>query len=164
MANSSFLMEDDVDHGLESEFAIKSKSELSPAERMSIDSDECLEKQELDLFVTAEWTAILSTSEEQREETPGGDGVRQTEGAEIQADRVLVVNKENERLMEEKMANRAEEGMAEDLNPCSVPEEDWGCRHVRISLEEVERFYKFSCRCHWLCGRCCIAECDSKGF
>ncbi|MEQ2181882.1 hypothetical protein GOODEAATRI_016201, partial [Goodea atripinnis] len=141
MANSSFLMEADVDPGFVSEFSMKANSELALADDMIVDSDECLEKQVLDLFVTAGWTEFLSTSQEQREESPGGDEKKQTERFEIGADRVLVKNEETERLMEEKTDNRTEE---------EINEKKRGC-HVRISLEEVESFYKFSCRCRWLC-------------
>ncbi|XP_023192038.1 guanine nucleotide exchange factor DBS-like isoform X5 [Xiphophorus maculatus] len=151
MANSSFLMEEDVDLGLDCGFSTKENQELTLAEHMIVDSDECLEKQVLDLFVTAGWTEFLSTGKEQREGVPGGDGKRQADGEEIWADRVLVDSGENERMMEEKTDNRTEEEMDEDLHTRLNPKDECGCRHVRISLEEVERFYKFSCRCHWLC-------------
>ncbi|XP_027878489.1 guanine nucleotide exchange factor DBS isoform X5 [Xiphophorus couchianus] len=151
MANSSFLMEEDVDLGLDCGFSTKEDQELTLAAHMIVDSDECLEKQVLDLFVTAGWTEFLSTGKEQREGVPGGDGKRQADGEEIWADRVLVESGENERMMEEKTDNRTEEEMDEDLYTRLNPKDECGCRHVRISLEEVERFYKFSCRCHWLC-------------
>ncbi|XP_032422818.1 guanine nucleotide exchange factor DBS isoform X4 [Xiphophorus hellerii] len=151
MANSSFLVEEDVDLGLDCGFSTKENQELTLAEHMIVDSDECLEKQVLDLFVTAGWTEFLSTGKEQREGVPGGDGKRQADGEEIWADRVLVESGENERMMEEKTDNRTEEEMDEDLHTRLNPKDECGCRHVRISLEEVERFYKFSCRCHWLC-------------
>ncbi|KAM4561115.1 guanine nucleotide exchange factor DBS isoform 1-T1 [Fundulus diaphanus] len=142
MENSSFLMEEDVDLGLDFGFCMKANSELTLAEHVIEDSDEGLDKQVLGLFVTAGRTTFLSTNREQTREIPAGDEKKQREGVEMGADRALVENGGTERMMEEEADNQTEEEM--DETEC-------GYHHVRVSLEEVESFYKFSCRCHWLC-------------
>lgn len=44
-----------------------------------------------------------------------------------------------------------EEELQRELDVCLWPVERSG-GHVRISLEEVQRYYRFSRCCHWLCG------------
>lgn len=107
-------MEEDGNPRLDSGFSIKM------AERMIVDSEECLDKQVFDLTLSSTWEKFLPTSQEQD----------------------LVKNWEPEKSNKEETDNLTKEM------------KEYGGHHVRISLEEVESFHKFSCRCHWLCGRC----------
>lgn len=52
-----------------------------------------------------------------------------------------------------------EEELQRALDVCLWPVERSG-GHVRISLEEVQRYYKFSRCCHWLCGMFDITSCS----
>lgn len=46
------------------------------------------------------------------------------------------------------------------MRVCLQPvRENWD--HVYISLEEVEKYSRFSRYCHWLCGRCLMSSCCS---
>lgn len=148
--DSGFLMEEDVEVELVSGFCIKVDSELSSAREVTIGSDEHPDRE--DWFVITGHTDALFN--EQREESPGGDGGSQTqEEGETEADSGSMENGETEAEIE--MDDRSEEMKEEEgsLDVCLWPVEENG-GHVRISLEEVERYYRFSRRCHWLCGRC----------
>lgn len=52
-----------------------------------------------------------------------------------------------------------EEELQRELDVCLWPVERSG-GHVRISLEEVQRYYRFSRCCHWLCGMFDIISCS----
>ncbi|XP_015238794.1 PREDICTED: guanine nucleotide exchange factor DBS-like isoform X6 [Cyprinodon variegatus] len=104
-------MEEDGNPRLDSGFSIKM------AERMIVDSEECLDKQVFDLTLSSTWEKFLPTSQKQD----------------------LVENWEPEKSNKEETDNLTKEM------------KEYGGHHVRISLEEVESFHKFSCRCHWLC-------------
>lgn len=142
MAGSGFLMEEDVE--LHSGFDL----DLSPAGLLKVGSDELQDRRELDWRAISRHTDSLSPCEEQR----GGDGGRPQEEREIDADSMKIVDLESERGLEMDEEGKEEETKA-TLDVCLCPVEESG-GHVRISLEEVERFYRFSRCCHWLCGRC----------
>lgn len=55
------------------------------------------------------------------------------------------------------------EEMQRELDVCLWPIEKSGV-HVQISLEEVERYYRFSRCCHWLCGMCLSFNLLTKYF
>lgn len=130
MADSGFI-KDDVSIELDSGFCLAVDSELSLAERRESD---CFE---------------ISKHDEQRGglEGPGGN---QEEGENEAGSRVsdaetgVEINKETE---------EEEEETGGALDVCLRPVQESG-GPVRISLEEVERYYRFSRRCRWLCGRC----------
>ncbi|XP_074514944.1 guanine nucleotide exchange factor DBS isoform X5 [Sebastes fasciatus] len=154
--DSGFLMEEDVEVELVSGFCIKVDSELSSAREVTIGSDEHPDRE--DWFVITGHTDALFN--EQREESPGGDGGSQTqEEGETEADSGSMENGETEAEIE--MDDRSEEMKEEEgsLDVCLWPVEENG-GHVRISLEEVERYYRFSRRCHWLCDE--IMQLDSS--
>lgn len=145
MADSGSI-EEDVDVELDSGFCMEVDSELSLAER-----------QELDWFVITEHGDSVLTSDEQREgiEGPRGDGRSGTrEEGEMEAGSGSVEKAETEAESGVEMDDQTEEEETEGaLDVCLGPVEESG-GHVRISLEEVERFYRFSRCCRWLCGRC----------
>lgn len=103
-------------------------------------SNLCPEEEELDWFLVTEagdpaftgdqlrsqsqWDGEMKVNSEENEEAEPGDG----DGVEV----------------DEREMQRA-------LDVCLWPiERTRG--HVRISLEEVQRYYRFSRCCHWLCG------------
>lgn len=145
MADSGSI-EEDVDVELDSGFCMEVDSELSLAER-----------QELDWFVITEHGDSVLTGDEQREgiEGPRGDGRSRTqEEGEIEAGSGSVEKGETEAESGVEMDDQTEEEETEGaLDVCLGPVEESG-GHVRISLEEVERYYRFSRCCRWLCGRC----------
>lgn len=145
MADSGSI-EEDVDVESDSGFCMEVDSELSLAER-----------QELDWFVITEHGDSVLTSDEQREgiEGPRGDGRSGTrEEGEMEAGSGSVEKAETEAESGVEMDDQTEEEETEGaLDVCLGPVEESG-GHVRISLEEVERFYRFSRCCRWLCGRC----------
>lgn len=151
-ADSGFLMEEDAEFELDSGFCIE-------AGQVSVGLDE---EEQSDWFVI---TDSLSTTKEQREGrvSPGGDGGRQIqEEGEMEDDSGSIknVDTEAERGVEMDEEGREEE-MKDALDLCLRPVEESGA-HVRICLEEVERYYKFSRSCYWLCGRCHMFLCVTK--
>lgn len=150
MADSGFLMEEDVE--LDSGFCVEVDSELSLAGQVSVGSGDHAE--ELDWSMMTEDGDCLFKSPEQREGSPGGDGWSQTqEECEMGADSGSVETGETEAETGDEVDDQTEEEQKEGaLDVCVWPVEESG-GHVRISLEEVERYYRFSRRCHWLCGR-----------
>lgn len=136
MADSGFLMEEDVEVQLDSGFYM---------ERASVSSG----GEESDWFVTAEHRDYLIAGDEQSE----GRG-SQKEG-EMEADTGSEENEETEaeRGGAEVDDQTEEENMEGALDVCLWPVEQSG-GHVRISLEEVQRYYRLSRCCRWLlCGR-----------
>ncbi|XP_069010265.1 guanine nucleotide exchange factor DBS isoform X3 [Embiotoca jacksoni] len=163
MADSGSLMEEDVEVELGSGFCMKTDSEVTLAGQLVVHSDECPDREELDRFVITGHTDILLDSKEQREESKGGDRGSQTqEEGEIEANSGPVENDEDESEMKVEMADQTEESEDEEmegaLEMCLGPGEERGV-HVRIALEEVESYYRFSRRCHWLCDE--IMQLDS---
>lgn len=148
--DSGFLMEEDVEVELDSGYCMNASSELSLAGQISLGSDE---EEQLDWFVI---TNSLSKEQKDGRVSPGGDGGRQTqEEDEIEDDSVSMknVDTEAERGVEIDDEDGKEEETKDALEVCLQPVEERGV-HVRISVEEVERYYKFSRSCYWLCGRC----------
>lgn len=156
MADSG-LIEEDVDVELDSGFCIEVDSELSLAGEVSLGSDEHPERVELDWFVITECGDSVFSSDEQREGIVGlrGDGRNQTqEEGEMEAFSGSVEKGESEAERGVEVDDPTEEKEVEGASDVYLwPVEESG-GHVRISLEEVERYYRFSRRCHWLCGRC----------
>lgn len=156
LAHSGFLMEEDAEVELDSGFCMEVDSELSLAGQVSVGSDEHPDRGELDSFVVTGHTDSLFTSNEQTEGSPGGDGWIQTqEDGEMEADSGSMENEDIKAERGVEMDNQSEEVKEEEgaLDVCLLPvDESRG--YVRISLEEVERYYRFSRCCHWLCGRC----------
>ncbi|XP_051260534.1 guanine nucleotide exchange factor DBS isoform X5 [Dicentrarchus labrax] len=145
MADSDFLMERDVEVELDSGFCFEVDSELSLAGQVSAGSD----REELDWFVITGHGDSLFTSAEQREgrESPGGDGWSQTqEERETEADS----GSERGVEMDDQTKDVKEEVTVGTLDVCLWPVEESG-DHVRISLEEVQTYYRFSRYCQWLC-------------
>ncbi|KAE8299004.1 Guanine nucleotide exchange factor DBS DBL's big sister [Larimichthys crocea] len=132
MADSGFLMEEDVEVQLDSGFYM---------ERASVSSG----GEEPDWFVTAEHRDYLIAGDEQSE----GRGSQQ-EG-EMEADTGSEENEETEaeRGGAEVDDQTEEENMEGALDVCLWPVEQSG-GHVRISLEEVQRYHRFSRCCRWL--------------
>lgn len=90
---------------------------------------------------------------------PEGDRRSQTQqDGEMEA--VLVDNGEAERGDGAEVDKQTgEEELQRELEVCLWPVERSGAL-VRISLEEVQRYYRFSRCCHWLCGRFDIISCS----
>lgn len=130
MSDSGFLVEEDVEAELGSGFCME--VELILAGQVSVGSDKHQDREELDWFVIA--------SQTQEED-------------EMEADSGSMKNAETEAEMDDQTEEVKEEEMKGALDVFLWPVEESG-RHVRISLEEVERYYRFSCCCHWLVGRC----------
>lgn len=139
-----FFMEEDVKVELDSGFCMEVNSELSLAGQVS--------DEELDWFV------ITDLSKEQREGriSPGEDGGRRTQDkdeTEDDSESMKNVDTEAERGAEMDDEEGKEKETQDALQVCLQPVEESGA-HVRICVEEVERYYKFSRSCYWLCGRC----------
>ncbi|XP_049450403.1 guanine nucleotide exchange factor DBS isoform X8 [Epinephelus fuscoguttatus] len=156
MGDSGFLMEEELDLELDSGFCMEVDSDLSLAGQVSLDSDGHLEIEGLDWFVITGHTDSLS------EGSPGGDESSETqEKAEIEADSGSMESGETKAERGEEMDGQTEEVKEEEgvLDVCLCPVEESGGQ-VRISLEEVERYYRFSRCCHWLCDE--IMQLDSS--
>ncbi|KAL7385204.1 hypothetical protein ABVT39_017632 [Epinephelus coioides] len=156
MGDSGFLMEEELDVELDSGFCMEVDSDLSLAGQVSLDSDGHLEIEGLDWFVITGHTDSLS------EGSPGGDeGSETQEKAEIEADSGSMESGETKAERGEEMDGQTEEVKEEEgvLDVCLCPVEESGGQ-VRISLEEVERYYRFSRCCHWLCDE--IMQLDSS--
>ncbi|XP_034429330.1 guanine nucleotide exchange factor DBS-like isoform X3 [Hippoglossus hippoglossus] len=155
VADSGLLMEEDVEVELDSGFCMEADSELSEAGRVSAGSDECPDTEELAWFLM---TGHID-DEERREGRTGEDvrGQTQEEG-EIDADSES--KKEPKKVKSGGTGDHTEEVKETQgaLGVCLSAEESWG--HVRISLEEVERYYRFSRYCRWLHDE--IMELDSS--
>lgn len=155
MTHSSFVMEKDVEDGLD--FCMEVKQ--SPAGQVSVGSDEHRDREEWDWFgVISEHPGSLSNIQAQREGGLGDDRGSQTQDdSKAQADAESAENGEKEAEREVKRSDQTEgsreEKMGGAFDVCLWPIEESG-GHVRITLEEVDRYYRFSCCCHWLCGRC----------
>ncbi|XP_056279640.1 guanine nucleotide exchange factor DBS isoform X4 [Pseudoliparis swirei] len=153
-AVSGFLMEEDVEVELDSGFCIDVDSELS--------SDDHPDGEELDGFVTD----FPFTRNEQKEESPGAVGGSRTSGeGETEADSGSMEDGGTEAERGVKMDDQSEEAKEEEmggsLDVCLWPVEKSG-GHVRISLEEVEKYYRFARCCHWL--RDDIMQLESNPF
>ncbi|XP_049903968.1 guanine nucleotide exchange factor DBS isoform X5 [Epinephelus moara] len=156
MGDSGFLMEEELDVELDSGFCMEVDSDLSLSGQVSLDSDGQLEIEGLDWFVIIGHTDSLS------EGSPGGDeGSETQEKAEIEADSGSMESGETKAERGEEMDGQFEEVKEEEgvLDVCLCPVEESGGQ-VRISLEEVERYYRFSRCCHWLCDE--IMQLDSS--
>ncbi|XP_072252799.1 guanine nucleotide exchange factor DBS isoform X6 [Leuresthes tenuis] len=158
MADSGFYTEEDME--ADSGFSIKTESRPTLAGQMIVGSDGCPDGEELDLVAITGHTDFLLTTKQQREESLGENESNQTE--EEGADSVLGDDGETEakRAVEIEGLSENKEGNVErTLGVCLGPEEEsWA--HVRISVEEVESYYRLSRRCHWLCDE--IMQLDSS--
>ncbi|XP_019956300.2 guanine nucleotide exchange factor DBS isoform X1 [Paralichthys olivaceus] len=152
VADSGVLMEKDVEVELDSGFYIQADPELSEAGWVSGGSDECSDTEELDWFLV---TGHIE-DEERREGRTGEDVGSQTqEEGEMEAD------SESNKVKSGRTGDQTE-GVKDTqgvLGVCSWSAEESG-GHVRISLEEVERYYRFSRYCRWLHDE--IMELDSS--
>ncbi|KAM7380318.1 hypothetical protein PAMP_003626 [Pampus punctatissimus] len=146
-ADLGFLMESDVEVELDSGFCIEADSEISLAGQVNVGSDE---EEQLEWFVI---TDSLCTTKEEKERriNPGGDGGRQIqEEDEMEDDLGSMKNIDTEAQRGVQMDEGGEDEETKDaLDVCLQPVEESG-GHVRISLEEVESYYKFSRSCFWL--------------
>lgn len=163
MTDSSFVMEKDVEDELD--FFMEVEQSLSG--QVSVGSDENSDREEWDWFLMREHVDTLSNSQEQ-EGSPGGHGGSPTQdNSETEADTGSVENgvKEAEREVEidKQTQDSKEKKMEGAFDVCLWPIEESG-GHVRITLEEVERYYRFSCCCHWLRGRCQVFYCFLSSF
>ena len=152
MANSGFSMEEDVVVELDSGFRTEADSELSLAGKVNVGFNQCPELEELDWFLIARHEDSRSESREQREGSSGGDGGSQTqEEGEMEAESESKEGRNGGTDDETEDFKKEETEGTFDVRLWPA-EENRG--HVRISLEEVERYYRFSRCCHWLLGRC----------
>ncbi|KAM8749644.1 guanine nucleotide exchange factor DBS isoform 3-T3 [Acanthopagrus schlegelii] len=139
MEDSGCLMEEDAEVELDSGFCVE------------VDSAPISDREELDwLMITGD---SLFASDVQREGggSPGGCGGSQTqEEGEMEAESGSAENGETEAERGEEVDDQTVEEETEGaLDVCLMPVEERGV-HVRISLEEVERYYRFICCCRWL--------------
>lgn len=111
-------------------------------------SDLCPEGEELDFFLVTEAGDSAFTSDQLRSQTQQDGGMKadseENGGAES-----------GDGDGEEVDEQTGDEEMQRELDVCLWPIERSG-GHVRIPLEEVQRYYRFSRCCHWLCGMCVI--------
>lgn len=157
MADSSFMMEKDVKDELD--FCME--VELSLAGQVSVGSDKYPGEDELDWFESREHVDSLSNSQEQREGSTGGHGGSQSqEDIETEADSGPV---EREVKLDDQTKESKKKKMKQVFDVYLWPVEESG-GHVRITLEEVEQYYRFSCCCHWLCGTCQVFYCFLSSF
>lgn len=162
MTDSSFVMENDV----EDELDFCMEVEQSPAGQVSVGSDEWADREDWDWNVMREHLVSPASSQEQREGSPGGHGGSQTQGnsgTEAYTGSVDNGEKEAEREVCDQTEESKEKKMEGAFDVCLWPIEESG-GHVRITLEEVERYYRFSRCCHWLCGRCQVFYCCFSCF
>lgn len=142
-----FFMVEDV----EVEFVgcnLKANGELPLTGEKAVDSD----RKELDLFAFTEPATFQLTGNDKKEESPGGDERGQA-GDDISVSEENKETEPKERVQkDEETEDTKEEKLDEEQCLCLGPGEGAECHHVRISLQEVESFYRFSCRCHWICG------------
>ncbi|XP_076026234.1 guanine nucleotide exchange factor DBS isoform X2 [Genypterus blacodes] len=145
-ADSGFLMDEDVEFELDSGICIESQ-EIVGSERKESDW----------LGITKHMDSLLGGEEGQTgAASPGGDGwsrLQEKGEGEMEADSGSARNGKTEAERgvetEEQTAECREEGAEGQLEVCLWPvEQDGG--YVRISLEEVERYHRFTRCCHWL--------------
>ncbi|XP_047193107.1 guanine nucleotide exchange factor DBS isoform X3 [Scophthalmus maximus] len=157
MADSGFLMEEDGEVELDSGFCImEAGSELGLVGQVRAGSDECPDTEELDWSVNTGNMDSLSESKKQRDGGTGEDG-----GSQTQEEDEMEADTETKKVKDEGSGDQSDEVKREQeaLDVCLWPAEESG-GHVRISLEEVERYYRFSRYCHWLCDE--IMQLDSS--
>ncbi|XP_029385673.1 guanine nucleotide exchange factor DBS isoform X3 [Echeneis naucrates] len=123
---------------------MEAESEPSPAGCAIVGPDDCSDTEESDWFVITGHTASLSRTEEQKD-TRGDGGSQTQEDGDMKADSREVKNGGTG----DETVEATEEESEGAFDVCLWPAEEGG-GHVRISLEEVERYYRFSRRCHWL--------------
>lgn len=151
MADLSFVMEQDVDADLDSGLCMEIEQSL--AEQVSVGL-------ELDWFLSGVSGYSLS-NKDQKEANPGGHGETQTqEESEMEADSG---SGENSAMLDDQTEESQDKKPKGALDVCLQPVKGSGF-HVRIALEEVQRFYRLSCCCHWLCGRCQVLYCFCPCF
>ncbi|KAM3607447.1 uncharacterized protein V6R79_007932 [Siganus canaliculatus] len=145
-AGSGSFMEEDVEVELDSGFDMEVDSELSIAGQVSVES--AGEEQD--------WMVL---TEDEDEEGDGGSQIHLK--GEGKADSASVEDGERgEERGEEVDSQAGDEGESGgQLDVFLWPVEESGS-HVRISLEEVEKFYRFSRCCYWLCDE--IMQLDSS--
>lgn len=164
MTESSFVMDEDV----EDELDFCMEVDWSLAGQVSVGPDEYLDRKDLDWFLIRERSDSLSDSQEQIEERPGSHrGSQAQDDSKMEADSGSVEKKEREAEREAELDDQSEESdkkrMERAFDVCLRPREESG-GHVRITLEEVERYHRFSCCCQWLCGRCQVFHCFLSSF
>lgn len=143
VADLGCFVEEDVEVEFGSERSVKADMGVTLANLKTLDSDGCSDRKKLDLFAITE-PAELRGTKEQKE----GDGGSQT-GANAA---VSVKHRDAEPKMDVESEETNEDESDEGVRLCSGPGEGSECQHVRIPLQEVESFYRLSCRCHWICG------------
>lgn len=145
MEDSGCLMEEDVEVELDSGFCVE------------VVLAQMSDREELDWLVITGDSVFASDEQREGGRSPGGCGGSQTqEEGEMEAESGSAENGETEAERGEEVDDQTEQEETEGaLDVCLMPVEERGV-HVRISLEEVERYYRFICCCRWLRGRCQI--------
>lgn len=118
-------------------------------------------REDLDRFLVPE--AEDSVFSDKLSVGPAGDGRSQTQqDGDMEA--VSVENGETECGDGVEVDEQTgEEELQRELDVCLLPIERSG-GHVRISLEEAQRYYSFSRCCHWLCGTFDTLSCSRLLF
>lgn len=118
-------------------------------------------RQDLDRFLVPEAEgSVILFSDEQSEDPAGGRRSQTQQDGEMEA--VSVENGEAERGDGDGVEvdeHTGEEEQQRELDVCLWPVETSGS-HVRISLEEAQRYSRFSRCCHWLCGMFHFISCS----
>lgn len=121
------------------EESVKRKGEEDRQRRMGEeeieDSGFTFEEDELDWSEITDQTDFKLNEEIDEEISPGGSQAE--EDSDFEVDSGSVEDEGSER--------------GAGLSACLWPVEESG-GHFRIPLDEVERYYRFSRCCHWLCG------------
>ncbi|XP_036966576.1 guanine nucleotide exchange factor DBS isoform X7 [Acanthopagrus latus] len=139
MEDSGCLMEEDAEVELDSGVCVE------------VDSAPISDREELDWLVITGDSLFASDVQREGGGSLGGCGGSQTqEEGEMEAESGSAENGETEAERGEEVDDQTvEEETEEALDVCLMPVEERGV-HVRISLEEVERYYRFICCCRWL--------------
>lgn len=144
IADLGSLMDADIEVELDPGFCLEMDSEVTLAGQVSPGSQECSDSEEVDWCVIKGHTDSLVVVEDMKE----------GRAAEIEAyytSKEIGETDENANMDMEDQRSK-EEMVEEVLDAFLGPREEIGV-HVRLTIEEVESYYRFSCRCNWLCGK-----------
>lgn len=144
IADLGSLMDADIEVELDPGFCLEMDSEVTLAGQVSPGSQECSDSEEVDWCISKGHTDSLVVVEDMKE----------GRAAEIEAyymSKEIGETDENANIDMEDQRSK-EEMVEEVLDAFLGPREEIGV-HVRLTIEEVESYYRFSCRCNWLCGK-----------
>lgn len=137
------LMEEDAEVELDSGFCMETDSEVTLAGQVSVGSRECSDSEEVDWFqIKGRTDSLLPGEAEEGREGEIESYYRSMENGETKNDTNMSTGDQKSK----------EDTVMEVLDAFWGPGEEIGV-HVRLTLEEVESYYRFSCRCNWLCGK-----------